>query len=154
MMMMQHACMRAGTCTTLNRRVVVEGTRWVHTTQGDLTQYVPNVAHVSPNTNTPKSTALQLRKPTEYYQQLFEDYSKKGVERFKALKQHAANIAPVRPTENPQFLISNKIFEEIVTDLSKYNLDEVNPYLMMLESRSHEDRVEAQRVISAVIKRG
>lgn len=152
MQLARHSYLQATTLSARGVLVAKQARRHVHTTQGDLTKYLPNVTQVSPNPST--STALVQRKPTEYYHGLFEDYSKQGVLRFQALKEKASKLAPERKSENPQFLISNKIFDEIVTDLSKYNLDEVNPYMMMLESRSHEERVEAQRVICAVIKQG
>lgn len=119
---------------------------------GDLTKFIPNVAVVD---KTP-STALtpHTRQPTERYKDLLEEYSTKGVARFAALKKRAANLAPMRTTENPQFVLQNKLFAEIVTDLSKYDLEKVDPYLMILQSTTHEERVEAQRVVCAIMKMG
>lgn len=119
---------------------------------GDLTKFIPNVAHVNKN----PSTALQPHRhqPTDQYKDLLAEYSTKSVQRFTALKKRAANLAPMRHSENPQFVLQNKIFDEIVTDLSKYDLEKVDPYLMLLESTTHEQRVEAQRVICAIMKRG
>jgi hypothetical protein len=117
-----------------------------------MSKFIPNVAHV----DRTRSTALQPHKhqPTDQYKELLTEYSTKAVERFAALKKKAFNLAPVRHTENPQFVLQNKIFAEIITDLSKYDLDTVNPYLLILESSTHEQRVEAQRVICAIMKRG
>lgn len=122
-------------------------------TNGDITKFIPNVAHVD---KAPSATALtpKIHRPTDKYKELLAEYSTESVARFAALKKRAGNLAPMRHSENPQFVLQNKLFSEIVTDLSKYELDKVNPYLMMLECTTHEERVEAQRVICAVIKQG
>ena len=140
--------------TTCTRIMAVQAPkRGLHSsTNGDISKFIPNVAQV----DKAPSTALQPHRhqPTDRYKDLLVEYSTKSVQRFEVLKKRAANLAPVRHSENPQFVLQNKLFDEIVTDLSKYDLESVNPYLLILESTTHEQRVEAQRVICAVMKRG